>query len=284
MSAEASSVRGDSATPGAPLAIVTGASSGIGRDLAMQLAERGYHTVVMARRAERLEALKGEIEDRFPVRCHVSPVDLTQVEDARRAFAEAVALAKREGWKLSVLANNAGSGEWRPFMQIPVEKQLQVVDLNIKACTLYTRLFLDEVLGQEHRAYVLNVASIASFLPVPNYAVYSSTKGYLRYMNEALNFELRGSNVSFTCLCPGSTESEFLQAAGNETTAIAAVATMSAAQVARCGLRAMFRRKQVVVSGVSNKFVRVLLAILPQRLGQHMLNFVLGLGMKKDWA
>jgi uncharacterized protein len=268
-----------------PLAIITGASSGIGRVLALKLAERGYHTVVMARRAERLAELKAELEERFPaLRCHAIAVDLTDVPAAQRAFEEAVELAQSEAWTLTVLANNAGSGEWRPFTRIPIEKQLQVIELNIKACTRYTRLFLDQTLGQEHRAYVLNVASIASFLPVPNYAVYSGSKGYLRYLNEALNFELRGSKVSLTCLCPGGTATEFLQVAGNETTALSKFGMMPADAVAECGLRAMFKRKQVVVPGASNRFVRVLLAVLPQALGQRLINAILGLGMKKDWV
>jgi short-subunit dehydrogenase len=267
----------------APLAIVTGASSGIGRELALNLAARGYHTVVMARRAERLGELAREIEARFPVRCHAVAVDLSRVDDGRRAFDEAVEVARANGWKLTVLANNAGSGEWRPFTRVPLEKQLQVIDLNIKAATLLTRLFLDQVLGQEGRAYVLNVASMASFVPVPNYAVYSGTKGYLRYLNEALNFELKGTNVSLTCLCPGGTETEFLQVAGNEPTRLASLGMLPAATVAEVGLRALFKRKHVVVPGLSNRFVRGLLAVLPERLGQRLLNFVLGLGMKKDW-
>jgi len=266
-----------------PLAIVTGASSGIGRDLALKLAARGYHTVVMARRAERLADLAREIEARHPVRSVPVAVDLADLEAARRAFVQAFDVARANGWRLAVLANNAGVGEWRPFLRVPLDRQLQCIDLNIKATTLATRLFLDQVLGSDQRAYILNVASMASLLPVPNYAVYSGTKAYLRYLNEALNFELSGTNVSLTCLCPGGTDTEFLAVAGNQPTRLAALATLPADRVAECGLRAMFRRRHVVVPGASNRFVTWLLAILPQRLGQRFLNFVLGLGMKKDW-
>lgn len=266
-----------------PLAIVTGASSGIGRELALCLAARGYHTVVMARRAERLDALTREIEARHPVRSVAIAVDLADLEAARRAFEQAFEVVRVNGWRLAVLANNAGVGEWRPFMRVPLEKQLRCIDLNIKAATLATRLFLDQVLGADERAYVLNVASMASFLPVPNYAVYSGTKGYLRYLNEALNFELRGTNVSLTCLCPGGTDTEFLLVAGNQPTRLADLGTLSARSVAECGLRAMFRRRHVIVPGASNRFVRRLLAVLPQGLGQRLLNALLGLGMKKDW-
>ncbi len=270
-------------TAASQVAIITGASSGIGRDLALKLAARGYHCVIMARRAERLASLKQDIEATASVKCHAIPVDLSDMDAARGAFEAALAWAREGGWALGLLANNAGAGEWRPFMTIPVEKQLAYIDLNVKVCTLYSRLFLDEVLEGGQRAYILNVASMASFLPVPNYAVYSGTKAYLRYLNEALNFELRGTKVSLTCLCPGSTETEFVQTAGNETTSLADMATMSSAKVAEIGLRATFKGRQVVVSGVDNRAVRILLALLPQSLGQRLLNLVLGLGMKKDW-
>ena len=269
---------------GARAAIVTGASSGIGRELALGLAARGIHTVVMARRADRLAELAAEIEGRFEVRCHAVEVDLTDMDAGRRAFDEACAIAEEHGWALTVLANNAGVGEWRPFTQVPLARQLTCIDLNIKASTLYTRLFLDQVLLTGQRAYIMNVASMASFLPVPHYAVYSGTKAYMRYLNQSLNYELRGSRVTLTCLCPGATATEFLEVAGNETTKLAALGTLSAAKVAERGLRAMFKGHRVVVPGLSNRFVLAVLAWLPERLGQRVLNTILGLGMKKDWT
>ena len=275
---------GAPAEGGASAAIVTGASAGIGRELARALARRGFHTVVMARRAERLAELQAELEAAHPVQCVPIAVDLSRVDDARRAFEQAVEAIRANGWTLAVLANNAGIGEWRPFTRVPIEKQLQVIDLNITAATLCTRLFLDQVLGRPHRAWVLNVASMAAFVPVPNYAVYSGTKSYLRFLTEALNFELRGSNVSLTCLCPGGTATEFLEVAGIEPTALADLGTLSAAVVAEAGLRALFKGRHLVVPGVSNRFVTWLLKVLPERLGQRLLDLVLGLGMKKDWT
>jgi len=274
---------GAPAVGGGRVAIVTGASSGIGRALALGLAARGFHTLVMARRVERLRELAAEVEAAHALRCVPVAVDLADLDAARAAFAEALGVARREGWTLVVLANNAGVGEWRPFLRVPLERQLQGIDLNVKAATLLTRLFLDEVVPGGQRAYVLNVASMAAFSPVPNYAVYAATKSYLRSFGESLAFELRGTAVSVTGLYPGGTATEFLEVAGNQTTPLARLGTMSAEAVAACGLKALFKGRRVAVPGASNRFVRRLVGLLPLRWGQRLLDLVLGLGMKRDW-
>ncbi|MCZ7681697.1 MAG: SDR family oxidoreductase [Sandaracinaceae bacterium] len=189
---------------GRKLAVVTGASSGIGAELARELAARGYDCVLSARRVSRLEELAAELREGRGIEVHVITADLSTREGAAELFEGVTALGRPVGF----LANNAGFGIYGRFVEQPVERIEEMIQLNVTSLTTLTRLFVAPMVRQGH-GRVLQVASIGAFQPSPLYAVYSATKAYVRDFSQALHFELRGTGVTVTTMCPGLTESEF---------------------------------------------------------------------------
>lgn len=242
-------------------ALVTGASSGIGSDLARELAARGYDLVLLARRADRLQALAGEIAARHGVRCHVLAADLadraqvdTVVERAQQALGDV---------PLTVLANNAGSGVWDLFADVPREIAQRDIDLNVTALATLTHDFVTRAKAHGRPAYVLNIASLAGMLPAARFAVYSATKSFVLTFSEVLAWELRDSHVRVTCVCPGGVKTEFLEHAGQELKKD--VGMMDSPEVARQSVEAMLRGDVVFVPGALNK-VSALARFLPRAL------------------
>ncbi|MFY0576905.1 SDR family NAD(P)-dependent oxidoreductase [Cystobacter fuscus] len=187
-----------------PYALVTGASSGIGRELAVVLAREGHALVLVARRTEPLRALAEQLERAQGTPCVVVGADLGTPE----GVAEVVREVEARGLGIEVLVNNAGFGLAGPVASLPAESQLGMIDLNIRALTALTRAFLPGMVARG-RGYVLNVASTAAFLPGPLMAVYFASKAYVLSLSNALHEELRGQGVRVTALCPGYTETEF---------------------------------------------------------------------------
>lgn len=235
----------------APLALVTGASSGIGRALAIELAADGHDVVLVARTQERLEGLATELTNAHGVRAAVVPLDLT-VATAPDALVDAMGEAAS---RLDVLVNNAGFGTFGPFAETPDAETTAMLQLNVTALTRLTRLFLP---GMQARGSgrVLNVASTAAFQPGPLMAVYYASKAYVLSFSGALSEELRGSGVTVTALCPGPTRTEFHARADMEASGLLrAGSIMSAEKVARIGYRAARRGKRVVIPGLLNRLV-----------------------------
>jgi short-subunit dehydrogenase len=223
-------------------ALVTGASSGIGAEIARGLAARGANLVLVARRVDRLEALAADLRQ-FGVTVDVAPADLAD-ETARAALA-----AQHSG--IDILVNNAGLGVFAPFAETEWERTAQIIEVNITALTHLTRLFTP---GMAARGYgrILMVASTAAFQPVPLYAVYAATKSYVLSFATSLNVELAGKNVKVTTLCPGVTRTEFSEVAGQKKTGLAGRTVISAAEVARIGLDGLAKGRGTVVSGSMN--------------------------------
>ncbi|MCC7441704.1 MAG: SDR family oxidoreductase [Bdellovibrionales bacterium] len=240
-------------------AVVTGASSGIGEEYARQLAEMGASILVVARREERLRKLCEELKSKHGVETDFLPLDLTQDDSAERLFAH----ASRGGRKVQILVNNAGTGAYGPFTERPLTKHRDTVKLNLSSLTDTSYLFVNHMRAHGLPSYISNVASIAAFLNVPNFAVYSGTKFYVRAFSEALHFELKSTNVAVSCLCPGGTTTEFLENAGQKLTAQGRMAMMPASAVARVGIRAMLAGKVTVAPGLMNKFITLLPRFLP---------------------
>ena len=235
----------------APLVLVTGASSGIGRELARGFARRGARLVISARSEERLERLARELEAACAGEAIAIATDL-----ARPGGGEALAGAlERRGLHPDGLVNNAGAGIAGPFVENDPDRIVRIIRLNVEAPTRLARSLLPAMV-ERRRGFVLNVASTAAFLPGPGMAVYYATKAYLLSWSEALAEELRGTGVTVTALCPGPTRTAFQQRAGMEDTRLMRtrlLAVMDAAPVAAGALEGLDRGRRVVIPGWLNR-------------------------------
>ena len=232
--------------------VITGASSGIGADLARQLAERGYNVTLTARRRERLEELAAELREAHDVHVDVETCDLGDAK-ARAQLIGKLRAGERE---LVGLCNNAGFGNLGNFLDNELEKETQVVRLNIEAVHELTGAFLPRMVEQGAGA-VLNVASTAAFQPLPGFATYAASKAFVQSFSEAVHSELSGTGVSVTSLCPGFTRTEFEDAAGAGDAAakLPGFTWMESDDVARQGIEGMLAGKRTVVPGMLNKAV-----------------------------
>lgn len=237
-------------------ALVTGASSGIGLQMARSLAERGYGLVLVARRLDRLEALRDELaRPERPVR--ILGVDLS-ARDAAAHIDEATS-----DIDVDVLVNNAGYGMQGRFLDMDLAAIEKMSLVNVHSLTELTARFARRMVARG-RGYILNVASAAAFLPSPYVAAYAATKAYVLHLSEALSYELRGTGVSITTLYPGITPTEFNEVAGARTPGWLSVSILSARRVAEIGLDAMFARRRAVVPGWINWVNAVFSHILPR--------------------
>ncbi len=186
-----------------PLALITGASSGLGAEFARQLAARGYALILVARRRERLEALASELQASYAVPTQVLVADLSDPQDLKRLEEYVQSLEV-----LDLLVNNAGFGTHGRFFRVPAEKHLAMVDVHLKASLCLTRAVLPGMV-QRGKGGIINVASLAAFFPWPRNVTYNATKAALVAFSETLAMELRGSGVKVQALCPGFTHTEF---------------------------------------------------------------------------
>lgn len=225
-------------------ALITGASSGIGRELAELFAADHANLVLVARRGDELERLARQLRSAYQVHVMVLTQDLTVAEGLDQLQEQ----LRQRDITVDVLANNAGFGATGHFADLSLERQLDMVRLNVVALTDLTRRFLPGML-QRGRGAVLNVASTAAFQPGPNMAVYFATKAYVLSLTEALAEEVRGTGVRVTCLCPGPTATEFGTVSGVDKTLLFRLGTMDARTVARHGIRALRRGRTIVIPG-----------------------------------
>jgi len=232
-------------------ALVTGASSGIGRELARLCAKGGQDVVLVARTESALAELAAELTRAHRVRATVVRADLTDAT-APDAIAERVAASEIA---ISTLINNAGFGVSAPFAESDVKRQLELLQVNIVALTHLTRLFLPGMLARRS-GQVLNVASTAGFVPGPRMATYYASKAYVVSFTEALSIELAGSGVTATVLVAGPTETNFGAVAGSANSHLFKTpGVMQPVQVARAGYDAMLRGARHEVPGLNNKLV-----------------------------
>jgi short-subunit dehydrogenase len=242
-------------------ALITGASAGIGRELAKLFAADGYNLVLVARNGTRLSQFADELQREFSITAKSFPLDLTATSAPQFLFGQLA----RENIAVDVLVNNAGYGIRGAFAEIPAEESLGQIQLNIASLTTLTKLFLGPML-ERHAGKILNVASTAGFQPGPLMAVYYATKAYVISFSEALANELKGTGVSVTCLCPGPTDTEFQGRAGTGGNLLKRLRPMDAKTVARDGYRALMKGKPLVVSGFRNWVLTESLRISPRRL------------------
>ena len=245
------------------VALVTGASSGIGLELAKLFARDGHDLVLVARREAQLQELAAALTDRYAVRVTVIAADLAD-SSAPAEIARRVAAA---GLDVRFLVNNAGFGLTGEFTRTDVTTELRMIEVNITALTHLTKLFLPGLVAQ-HQGAILNVASTAGFVPGPLMAVYYATKAYVISVSEALAEETRHSGVTVTVLCPGSTRTEFQERAGVDLEAgrVRGPWVAEAASVARAGYVGMLRGKRLVIPGLVNKAMVLATRVVPRGL------------------
>jgi len=234
-------------------ALITGASSGIGRDMARILSEKGYDLILVARRKERLEELKAELK----TSCKIICLDLSNEEECKSLYEQ----LKEDN--IDVLINNAGFGVLGEFTEIDLERELNMIDVNIKAVTILTKLFLRDF-KKRNAGMILNVASSAGFLPGPLLSSYYATKAYVLRLSQAIYEELRHekSKVSISVLCPGPVNTEFNDVANVKF----ALKGLSSEYVAKYGIEKMLKRKLVIVPGNTMKLMRFLTKITPDKI------------------
>jgi short-subunit dehydrogenase len=238
--------------------LITGASAGIGTELARVFASKGHRLALVARRADRLKALAGEIAAAGSATPIVIACDLEQPG----ASDEIAAALAAEGVEVEYVVNNAGFGLFGRAIDLDRAAQLGIVDLNIRALTDLSLRFSDQLI--RHRGGILNVASIASFLPGPGMAVYYASKAYVLSFSEALRGELAPRGVRVTTLCPGPVPSEFQARAGFEPGFDSAILNVSPADVAKAGYRGLMANKRIVLPGIGIKMLPFLLRLFPR--------------------
>ncbi|SCY65889.1 SDR family NAD(P)-dependent oxidoreductase [Microvirga guangxiensis] len=246
-------------------AVITGASSGIGAELARVFASKRYFLVLVARRHERLEALSAEIRAAHNVEVETIALDL---ED-REAPKDLAEMLRDRGIRVHTLVNNAGFGLRGNFATLPFERQLAMIDLNIGALTALSRLLLPGMLERK-RGGILNVASTAAFQAGPHMAVYYATKAYVLSLSEALHEEAKSHGLTVTALCPGSTESEFSATADVEYSRVYRPSIMTAAEVARMAVEGYEAGRAIVVTGRANWLGTLGAKFLPRRIVRHI--------------
>jgi short-subunit dehydrogenase len=237
--------------------LITGASAGIGAELARVFAENGHELVLVARRQDRLEALADDIASAGRPRPTVLIADL----EKRDAVAGLAAELSARGLEPAIVVNNAGFGLSGAAAALDRDEQLAMIDLNIRALTELSLLFVDSL--ARHRGGLLNVASVAAFLPGPGMAVYYASKAYVLSFTEALHRELSARGIKVTALCPGPVATEFQARSGMRVPAIARIFEIPARQVAQIGYRGLMRGKRVVIAGIGNKILVALLRLIP---------------------
>lgn len=242
-------------------AMVTGASAGIGWQLAHLFARDGFRLILVARRRDRLETLAAALEKQFRAEALIIEADLRE-QAAPSCLVESVA---RRDLNVDVLVNNAGFGKLGAFKDADLTVALDMLAVNVRAVLQLTRLLLPTMLAHQ-RGHILNVGSMAGFLPGPYMAVYYATKAFVNSFSEALAEELRGTGVSVTACCPGPTATEFGQVAGSADRRLIKTHSMSASAVANHAYRAMQREQVLAIPGVSNQLLVGLLRFMPRAL------------------
>jgi short-subunit dehydrogenase len=243
-------------------AVITGASGGIGYELARLFAKDHHDVVLVARSAPKLTQFADELQRQFGISAKAVPLDLTAAPAPQFLFDQ----LQREGIAVDILVNNAGYGVLGEFSKVSLEESLGQIQLNLAALTHLTKLFLGPMI-ERHSGRIMNVASTAGFQPGPLMAVYYATKAYVISFSEALANELIGTGVTVTCLCPGATDTGFQGRAGvADTKLFKTIRPMDAKTVARDGYRGLMAGKTLVISGFRNWLVAESVRFSPRKM------------------
>lgn len=242
--------------------LVTGASAGIGEEFARQLAKSGNNLILVARREDRLRLLAAELVETFNVSVETVALDLS-LPAAGQQLADKV---NESGWQLNGLINNAGFGDRGSFTSLPLERQLNMIQVNVTVLVELSHRLLP-LLQQHQDAFIINVASTASFQSGPNMAIYYATKAFVLSFSEALHEELSGK-VAVSALCPGATESEFAKEANMTDTILFRAGTMTSEAVVRKALKSTHRA--IVIPGFKNWFGAFMAKLSPRKVSRKL--------------
>ncbi len=244
------------------IALITGASSGIGKEFAQIHAEKGGDLIIVGRSEDKLNQLKSELEDTYNTNVRVIPKDLTDSNAPKEIYDE----LKAENISIDYLINNAGFGGLGRFDQRDLQTDLNMIQLNISALTALSHHFLQDFIAR-NEGKILNVSSTASFMPGPLQAVYYATKAYVTFFSNAIAEELHNTNVTVTNLMPGATETKFASTSGMDKTELFNK-TASAKSVAEAGYNGMLKGKLDVISGLtfSQKIMMKMIPFMPKKM------------------
>lgn len=242
-------------------ALITGASSGIGKDFAKEFAKDGYDLVLVARNESAMKALGAELQAQFGTNVLVLPKDLSLPLAAQQVYTEVEAA----GWTIDALVNNAGFGSFGFFAETDVAMEMEMLQVNILTLTSLTKAFLPGMIARQS-GRILNVASTAAFQPGPLMAVYYASKAYVLSFTEALANELQGTGVTVTALCPGPTRSGFQSKSKMERSKLVQNKIMDTQTVASVGYRALQRGKTISIPGFLNKLLAASIRLTPRSL------------------
>lgn len=243
-------------------ALITGASGGIGEELARIFAAHQHDLALVARSEDRLKSLSGELSRAHGVRAQALVADLTDPAAPPRLFQQ----LQDQGAAIDVLVNNAGVGARGAFADLDYAVEARMIQVNVAALTHLTRLFLPQMIARRS-GKILNVASTAAYVPGPFMAVYYASKAFVLSFSEALDEEMRGTGVTVTALVPGPTQTNFASAAGNQDSALfRAGAVMDARTVAQAGYDGLMAGKRVAIAGASNKLTVLSTRLAPRKM------------------
>jgi hypothetical protein len=249
--------------------LITGASEGIGYELVKLSAKDGYNCVLVARNKQKMDQIATEVEKSFGITTRVITKDLSLPESAREIFDELNAANVH----VDVLINNAGLGICGDFAQSDMDMNMHLIQVNLVTLTKLTWLFLPGMLKRKS-GKIMNVGSIASFAPSPNFALYNASKAYVLFFSEALREELKGTGVSVTCLCPGATKTNWQARAGAENIRLNKVRMVDAKTVAEVGYKGLMKGKRLVVPGIDNKITLLSTKIAPRTVVLKVARFL----------
>lgn len=244
-------------------ALITGASKGIGKAIAADLAARGFNVLLVARSEELLQQEATRITTLYPVKADWLSLDLSMPDAAQNVHD----WCRAKGYTVTALVNNAGYGLSGPFEKYAIDQHLNMMQLNMSTLVALTRLFLPDLLSRP-RAYILNIASSAAYQAVPGLSLYAATKAFVLAFSRGLHQELHKTSVSVTCVCPGATDTDFPNRAqiGDKGKAAAEKLNMTPEAVALIATRAMLARKPEVITGFINKVGAAMAWLLPKTL------------------
>ena len=240
--------------------LITGASSGIGKELAYVYAEKKFNLILVARRKERLQEIKTDIKKKHNVSVDIIGLDLSKLDSPEQLYGK----VNDKGLKVDVLINNAGYGVYGPFIGTEMEKETGMLLLNMVTLTKLTKLFAADFV-KNGKGHIINIASTAAFQAVPTMATYAATKAYVLSFSEAIAHELKNQNVKVTAICPGATQSEFAQVADIGDPAMFNKAPTSR-ELAEFTYKSMIKGKTTAIHGAKNSFLVFATRLSPRKV------------------
>lgn len=242
--------------------LITGASSGIGYEFSKIYASHGYHLIIVARSEGKLYKLKKELEEKYSINVYVYAKDLSEENAAYEIFDYTL----ENNLEVEVLINNAGFGDYGPFIEYDTHKLHQLLTVNITALTELTRYFMP-LMCKRHKGYIINMSSVASFCAGPDMSLYYASKAFVRSFSEAISEEVKGDHVHVLALCPGPTSTHFEQSANmKDSKMFTFFKPKTAKEVAEAGYKASLKGKTLKYYGLSVKLMNIASRILPRAL------------------